>query len=452
MTDLGRIAAIAAVTAIGAGGCLSDVGPARPQWVVVITTDAELPQFGDRLSIEVLTDSGDLACSSCRRQFAAADPTRWPISFGVVPPADGKPMRVHAQLFRSVDIGPEGSPEGDAFVEAVVTLRDPRAGSRFSLPLPMKCFGVRASVADRQSCDPATGMLAAEAVAPVLADADALEVNTWPPGLSVPCPADPPADMQCIPGGAFLLGDARTPSFQGPSYATTPVHLVQLSPFLLDRTEVTVQTLIDNPSLPEPDKADATNNCTYLAQGEGVNEKPVNCVSQSMAEAICNALGKRLPTEAEWEYAAGNLGAETPFPWGADDAHICDRAIVARGGIMTNQSSLCQVTDAGTLDPGPDREGSRDGATALGLIDLSGNVSEWTADAFSPYDQGYWASAPTLIKDPRCDSSPPEFTGQATARGASWQSRMLEARVTTRYSAPASAKPATIGVRCARSF
>ena len=446
-----QVGLLAAVAITGCGG---DVGAPLPQWLVVVSTDALLPQLGDRLSIEILTEDGSLACPSCRRQFPAEDPTRWPISFGIAPSHDGKPLRVHAQLFRSISIGPDGSPAGNAKIDRLITLPAPEPELHIALPLPMKCFGVAASVAARQDCDPMTGMLVAEAVAGKSTDTATLKVGSWPPGQPVPCLPEAPPEMVCIPGGAFLLGDPRAPSFQGPSYATTPEHLVQISRFLLDERELTVEDLrtlrLAHPEIPKPSLASPISECTFADTGN--EAMPVNCLSRDLAETICTAQGKRLPTEAEWEYAAGNRSAETPFPWGVDDAHICNRAVVGRGGITSSQVSLCQITDAGTLDPGPALEGSADDTTVLGLVDLGGNLSEWTADAFSPYDQGYWAAAPPLIKDPRCNASPPEFIDQATVRGANWQSRLLESRATTRYAALTSATDPIYGVRCARSF
>lgn len=437
-----------------ASGCEGEVGPPLPQWIVVVSTDALLPQLGDRLSIEVLTEDGSLACPSCRRQLSAADPASWPISFGVAPRSDGRLLRVHAQLFRSISTGPDGAPVGNARIDRLISLPPAEPQLHIALPLPMRCFGVPASVAARQDCDPTTGMLGPEAVAVRSTDAGVLAVGTWPPGQPAPCPVAASPEMVCIPGGVFLLGDARAPSFQGPSYATTPEHLVRLSPFLLDRQELTVGALralrLVHPEVPEPPLSSAGNGCAYEVTEN--DTMPVNCLSRDLAESICAAQGKRLPREAEWEYAAGNLGAETPFPWGADGDHICAHAVVGRGGAKSNQVSLCQITDAGTLDPGPAVEGSADGATALGLVDLGGNLGEWTADEFSPYDQGCWAAAPPLLEDPRCDASPPAFIGQASVRGASFQSRLLESRVTTRYSALPSTMDESRGVRCARSF
>src|SRR5262249_22678930 len=159
--------------------------------------------------------------------------------------------------------------------------------------------------------------------------------------------------------------------------------LVQLLPFALDIDEMTVGAI--RPlvaTIGEPTAQSAIDPfCTYTAapSADGSSEKmPVNCVSLQQARDACKALGKRLPTEAEWEYAAGNLGRETRYPWGSGDP--CDFAAVGLGLASDAQTSI-QCLDAGDT-AGPQPVGSMGDVTDLGVHDLGGNLTEWLEDDF----------------------------------------------------------------------
>ena len=73
-----RLAAIATLSTLAA--CEAEP-PVRPQWTVTIASDARLPQFGDRLRVELLDDEGELACEGCRRVFGLVDSSSLPLSF-----------------------------------------------------------------------------------------------------------------------------------------------------------------------------------------------------------------------------------------------------------------------------------------------------------------------------------------------------------------------------------
>lgn len=444
-----RRTAIAAALAPLLGSCTGSAPP-LPQWTVIVATDAPVPQLGDRLQIDVLDDAGQVACSSCQRQLAADDAKRWPISFGVV--AGGGTRRVRARLFRTALIGPEGTPTPPALVDRVVKLPATTTDLHVAVVLPMKCFGVPANITSGLSCDPETGALAPEVEAAPAGSAALPAVGSWPPALAAPCTGDTPADMVCVPGGAFLLGDPAAVPVGSPELAQRPEHLVTLAPFRLDRDELTVQAYLDlkasHPGLPEPSAhGDPTiqdsKYCTY----QGPDPKmPLNCVSRVVAAAICTAQGKRLPREVEWEYAAGNLSRETPYPWGADD-DVCTYAVVARDDI--SGPSLCRVKpppQTGTYPVGPAAGGLPADTTDLGVRNLAGNVSEWVADDFAAYTDPCW-SGPSPLDEPTC--SVPSST-LVSLRGGNWQSVPLEAVITTRkHGAPSLASP-LVGVRCAR--
>ena len=101
----------------------------------------------------------------------------------------------------------------------------------------------------------------------------------------------------------------------------------------------------------------------------GREHHPINCVTFTQADAYCTFAGGRLPTEREFELAASN-GNHQRFPWG-NDPPSCERAVFARYG---EEQWGCKKQPVGTapVDDHPD------GASALGIVDLAGNVWEWT--------------------------------------------------------------------------
>jgi sulfatase modifying factor 1 len=147
---------------------------------------------------------------------------------------------------------------------------------------------------------------------------------------------------------------------------------------------------------------------------------PVVGVSWDDAVAYCGWVGGRLPTEAEWEFTgAGPEGSR--YPWG-EAAPSCDRAQYARC-----EGELLPV---GNLP---------NGASWVGALDLSGNVSEWVADY-------YWPYSPQDLTNPM---GPPRGTTRAI-RGGLWF--RLEFQITNwaRFFAWPDVRSITIGFRCAR--
>jgi formylglycine-generating enzyme required for sulfatase activity len=349
--------------------------------------------------------------------------------------------------------GSDGLPSGTSLLDATATLPAANGVTRVGLALAMACFGVASDPAAKRTCDPGTKALAPE---PVLEPGAAPEglpsPGTWPGGVSVPCSGAPPPGMACLSGGAFLLGSQQ--SFPDtPATDPQPRHLVVLSPFAIDLAEVTVgqvRSLVEAGGVPAPAAPGDTasllrsEECTY--RGDASNDDaPANCLPWSTADAACRSMGKRLPTEAEWEYAARNLGDETPYPWGSDAA-VCTYAVVARGVGPLADPTECELFESATV-PGPVAGGSPLDQTSMGVSNMAGNVSEWTADFFAPYSSACWTGGDPL-GDPSCQTP----SASHSVRGGSWQSAVRQALGAARYAPDSDGPSEAIGFRCAVSM
>lgn len=441
---LGHSLAAALPFCVVIAGCGETVIEPRPQWTITLSTDAPVPQFGDRLLVQLIDEQGAV-CDGCRRLFDVASPEDWPLSFGVLPPEDEGPIRAHAALYRSVATGADGSPGSEAHIEVAAELPVPTTAIEVSMRLPMSCFGVGAAVEDGLSCDPETGGSAPIRVLPV--DAAALSVGSWQPAQAVDCPVQPPAGMVCVPGGAFLIG---RPGATGLTpHLHVPERLVQLSPYALDRDEMTVgeaRALVIEHGLAELVGQGPVGTleqfCTYLAVGN--DPLPLNCVSPGRAAELCAVQGKRLPSEAEWEFAAGNRVAETRYPWG-EHGEPCDRAHVGHGYVtpdFVGESSACLGSDP----PGIRAGGSEADVTELGIRNLGGSLSEWIGDGLVDYASGCWAASSPLL-DPRCD-----VLDVQAVRGGSWGSHAFRTWAVTRQSHATNVYDLNVGLRCAVDF
>ena len=172
-------------------------------------------------------------------------------------------------------------------------------------------------------------------------------------------------------------------------------------------------------------------------------DQPVNCVDWERAQAYCDARGKRLPTEAEWELAARGTSAAT-YPWG--EAPPTGERVNACGAECSRMLTE-RLAKSGRApwprmyaddDPAPATApvGSRPaGATPAGILDLSGNVWEWTSSHYCRYDS------------PECGDS------RRVIRGGGWDTvESQDVRAARRLPSAPTARSWSVGFRCAKSL
>jgi formylglycine-generating enzyme required for sulfatase activity len=194
--------------------------------------------------------------------------------------------------------------------------------------------------------------------------------------------------------------------------------------------------------------------CTYLGSGDASNDAlPITCIGAALAGEVCKALGKRLPDEYEWEFAATNGTDETTYPWGnpegvAEDLFLndyvrvtCAHAIVGRG----RKSQTSEKQGCGTSSWGPVAGGNPLDLTRAGVKNMGGNVAEWTGDLdFHLYDEPCWSTN-------SCDGPSPElsFGTWRPYRGGSWARSPDSAVGVGRYAMFNGAPSPYVGFRCA---
>jgi formylglycine-generating enzyme required for sulfatase activity len=248
------------------------------------------------------------------------------------------------------------------------------------------------------------------------------------PDLSrLQCHEYDPAPSVVLPAGTFWMG--CSPGDSQCDSSESPPHQVTLSrPFAIDLSEVTVaayKQCVRAGRCAVPENGGKWDNW----EKPGREDHPVNGVSWADAKAYCGWAGKRLPSEAEWEYATRSAGARSGrFPWGSGAA-TCDRAVFSTG---TNDGCGRDSTWPVCSRPG--------GHTAQGLCDMAGNVWEWVADGFASY--GSEAAHDPVVADGE----------ERVVRGGSWYNDSWNLRLSYRVHLDPSLRSSHVGFRCARTL
>lgn len=225
-----------------------------------------------------------------------------------------------------------------------------------------------------------------------------------------------------------------------------PVHQVQLDDYLIEENEVTYEQYIrflnllgprshlngcdGEPCLETQNETD-TSNVQFNGQTydipDIINNLPVVNVTWYGAQSYCEAIGRRLPTESEWEYAA--RGPEGfIYPWGNGE-FIADNA-------RTNRPIPENPLDVGAVPV-------RSYPAYSGLYDMAGNAAEWV---FDWYDPGYYSQ---FSLEGANNPSGPVGGTERSVRGGSWDSVPLFARSVHRQSHEPRDGDPWLGFRCA---
>lgn len=226
-----------------------------------------------------------------------------------------------------------------------------------------------------------------------------------PGGVIKDCPACP--ELIAIPAGSFMMG--ATVNEADSSDVERPPTQISVPNFALGKTHVTrgqYATFIEQSGHKSDD------NC-WVEAGGGKNdfvrgknwrdpgfdqrdEDPVVCVSAADAEAYVKWLGKtsgnvyRLPSEAEWEYAA-RAGATGAYYWGGDVKNYCKFGNIAdEAATKTYEGWNVVDCDDGYVHTSPAASFE---ANAFGLYDMLGNVKQWVADCWNDDLEGIGPSA-----------------------------------------------------------
>ncbi len=209
--------------------------------------------------------------------------------------------------------------------------------------------------------------------------------------------------------GYFTMGcDAAGTEWPPPCQErSTPAHRVFVAGFMIDRTEVTQDAY----------QSVTKSNPSYLK----LPNHPVERVTWTEADRYCHQIGKRLPTEAEWEYAARSAGASAGGTYG-------DLPLIAwydtTSGTGHHGGGLGHHTVA-TKQP-----------NSMGINDMIGNVWEWTADWYDLY--------------PDNNGDKPEPKTLKVLRGGSFNNDWTNVTLSVRWPMPPTFSGEQAGFRCAQ--
>ena len=227
-------------------------------------------------------------------------------------------------------------------------------------------------------------------------------------------------EMVLIPRGSFEMGDSMNDP-EDFMNSSRPVHRVELDAFYMDRREVTVgqfKQFVQQTGY-------NYNQWANVAQFSPTDNHPMIYVSWFDAVAYAEWAGKRLPTEAEWEYAARGRLERKRFSWGDLATHDLSNYRGIEGLDKWEKTSPVSSFESNGYD----------------LYDMIGNVREWCLDW---YDENYYTNSPVQNPNgPTLSSS-----GMRVLRGGGWNYEPDRIRVAYRISGNPVHRLSVNGFRC----
>ena len=455
---------------------------ARTELVVTVRSEVSWGDTGDLQAIRILAGAGPGAVRVDRNGVLGTDTGQWalPFSFGLVPsnPDDRAPIWIEISGCATRDAA-QCTPATALIVQRAVVLYRPEATDAIDLWFGARCRNVRCQPTER--CVRETGLCG-----PANAAND--DVTAWMPGASDAGTSDagdagasstqrscaeagtPGCGMVVVPGGTFTMGSDVNCATQ----AANPACVIAASPaqpgitvgnFALDAYEVSVarfqafwaeRSASAAPSVlrrqPIPYRgnaplawgsaaqdpamqADSGVSCNWPPVDAAGKAHPMTCADYWLAQEFCVWDGGRLPTEAEWEYAArgrtvAGLSSGRIYPWGdAPPATTCVEA----------HWNHCAGTDGRLtrrIDAFP---------ASGGIFGLAGGVEEWVADSPIAYP-----GCRISTTNPFCNMA---SSSQRSVRGAAFDVTTVSwLRSATRFQSPESSLGNPLGFRCAREL
>jgi serine/threonine-protein kinase len=246
-------------------------------------------------------------------------------------------------------------------------------------------------------------------------------------------------EMITIPAGIFQMGcDLDNKDiFDCTEYWVNgnelPLHTVFLSEYKIDKYEVTNyqynQCVIDG-ACRAPQKITSYNRVSYYDNPEFENY-PVIWVSWHDADDFCSWVGKRLPTEAEWEKAARGPGFTTRvYPWGTEETDCKYANLIGK-----ETSNNCGIDTTNVT------EYSNGGSFPYEVLNMAGNVWEWVND---------WYQYDYYVESPYYNPLGPPETTEKVWRGGAFNSGWEDVRVARRAGISPNFRGNYIGFRCAK--
>jgi formylglycine-generating enzyme required for sulfatase activity len=256
--------------------------------------------------------------------------------------------------------------------------------------------------------------------------------------------------MVFVEGGTFIMGTtAETIDSllthhgfpRGYIQSEFPPHEITIIPFYIDKYEVSNEDfkrfLDNNPEWQKDNIPDSLNNGKYLNHwnvntfATGEDKYPIYNITWYAASAYCQWQNKRLPTEAEWEYAATNGGENIIYPWGDS---------IPDSTKSNYNNKFGKAIEIGSYPP-----------NKLGVYDLAGNVWEYTIDEWST-DFYSKSSVDNPVNGQKhfIENDLLKIKSRRVIRGGSWGGADINLRTRFRDSHPADGAGNHVGCRCVK--